>query len=210
MKFKLSKLPYDMNALEPYISKRTLEFHHQIYHQTYIPNLNNLVSKTTFKNLDLVTIIKVADGPVFDNASQLWNHIFYFQGLIPENNNSGEDPFEEVIKNNFGTVKFFKKCFKKAAESLFGAGWIWLVLNTKGSIDIVQKSNAGNPLRTGLIPLLACDMWEHAYYLDYQNRRSDYIEAFWKLINWDMVMKRYNAAIEERFTTINTDRNRKL
>ena len=193
MKHKLPKLPYEMDALESYISRRTMEFHYGKHLHTYIKNLNNLISGTKFENMDLDTIIKVADGPVFNNAAQVWNHKFYFEGLKP-GKQVLKNTFTEVIKSNFGSVSFFKNSFANAAGSLFGAGWIWLVLNQKGSIEILPKSNAGNPLRIGLIPLLTCDLWEHAYYLDYQNRCDDYVDAFWKLINWDLIEKRYNDA----------------
>lgn len=192
MKFELSELPYDLNALEPLISKKTLEFHHRKHHQTYITNLNSRITGTKFNEMNLETIIKVADGPVFNYAAQVWNHDFYFKGLNPANNNTLKGPFADVIKTNFGSVSFFKNIFIRSALELFGAGWVWLVLNSGGAIEIIQKSNAGNPLRIGLLPLLTCDVWEHAYYLDYQNRRKDYLEAFWKLINWEIIAKRYN------------------
>jgi superoxide dismutase, Fe-Mn family len=192
MKFELSELHYDLDALEPYISKKTLEFHHRKHHQAYVSNLNSLIARTKFKDLDLETIVRVADGPVFNFAAQVWNHTFYFEGLLPGNNKALKGPFANVIKNNFGSVSFFKNLFIRSGVSLFGAGWVWLVLNPDGSMEIVPKSNAGNPLRIGLFPLLTCDMWEHAYYLDYQNRTQDYLEAFWKLINWTMIEKRYN------------------
>jgi superoxide dismutase, Fe-Mn family len=118
-----------------------------------------------------------------------------FEGLKPGNDNILKGPFADVIKSNFGSIFFFKSSFAKAALSLFGAGWVWLVLNQKGSLEIILKSNAGNPLRIGLIPLMTCDVWEHAYYLDFQNRRADYLEAFWKLINWEMIEKRYNESV---------------
>lgn len=121
---------------------------------------------------------------------KIWNHTFYFACLKPEKNYTLKGPFADVIKGSFGSVSFFKDTFVKSAVSLFGSGWIWLVLNPKGSLEIIQESNAGNPLRRGLIPLLTCDVWEHAYYLDYHNRRTDYIEAFWKLINWELIEKK--------------------
>jgi superoxide dismutase, Fe-Mn family len=195
MRFELPDLPYEFNALEPYISKKTLEFHHGKHYQAYLTNLNKLIHGTRFKNLDLETIIKVADGPVFNNASQVWNHRFYFESLRNGNNNSIKGPFADVIKRDFGSISFFKSTFAKAAVSLFGAGWVWLVLNQKGAMEIMQKSNAGNPLRIGLIPLMTCDVWEHAYYLDYQNRCDDYINAFWKLVNWDVVENRYSREV---------------
>lgn len=196
MKFELPQLPFEMNALEPYISKKTLEFHHGKHHQAYVTNLNSLIIGTKFENTDLETIIKVGEGPIFNNAAQAWNHTFYFEGLRPGNKYSLKGPFVDVINDNFGSVSFFKDTFIKAAASLFGSGWVWLFLNPKGSLEIIQERNAGNPLRRGLIPLLTCDVWEHAYYLDYQNRRSDYVESFWKLINWELIEKRYNVARE--------------
>jgi Fe-Mn family superoxide dismutase len=192
MKFYLSELPFDLNALEPYISKKTLELHHGKHHQTYVSNLNSLIARTKYKDFNLETIIRVADGPIFNYAAQIWNHTFYFEGLVPGNNNKLKGAFSEVIKNNFGSVSFFKNLFIRSGVSLFGVGWVWLVLNPDGSMEVIQKSNAGNPMRIGLNPLLVCDVWEHAYYLDYQNRRQDYLEAFWKLINWEMIEKRYN------------------
>jgi Fe-Mn family superoxide dismutase len=199
MKFDLSELPFDLNALEPYISKKTLELHHGKHHQAYVSNLNNLIARTKYKDFNLETIIRVADGTIFNYAAQIWNHTFYFDGLVPGNNNKLKGAFAEVIKNNFGSVSFFKNLFIRSGVSLFGVGWVWLVLNPDGSMEVIQKSNAGNPMRVGLNPLLVCDVWEHAYYLDYQNRRQDYLEAFWKLINWEIIEKRYNefTAIED-------------
>lgn len=194
MKFELPGLPYEIDALEPYISKKTLEFHHGKHHQAYITNLNNLITGTKFESTDIETIIKVAEGPVFNNAAQVWNHTFYFESLKPWNNNTPKGPFVDVINASFGSVSFFKDTFTKSAGSLFGSGWIWLIRNPKGSMEIIRESNAGNPLRRGLVPLMTCDVWEHAYYLDYQNRRADYIESFWKLINWELIEKRYNDA----------------
>ena len=201
MRFELPELPFELNALEPYISKKTLELHHGKHHHDYLANLNKLIQETKFKDLNLETIIKVADGPIFNNAAQVWNHTFYFECLKPGNQNSIKDSFEEVIKSNFGSVSFFKSTFTEAVSSLFGVGWVWLVLNQNGSMEIIQKFNAGNPLRVGLIPILTCDVWEHAYYLDYQNRLRDYADAFWKLINWEIVEKRYIDAVQ--YQTIN-------
>jgi len=197
MRFELPDLPFELNALEPYISKKTLEFHHGKHHQSYLANLNKLIQGTKFKDLNLETIIKVADGPIFNNAAQVWNHTFYFECLKPGNCNSIKDSFEEVIKSNFGSVPFFKRTFTEAVGSLFGVGWVWLVLNQNGSMEIIQKFNAGNPMRIGLIPLMTCDVWEHAYYLDYQNRLGDYADAFWELINWDIIEKRYIDAVHQ-------------
>jgi Fe-Mn family superoxide dismutase len=196
MEFELSILPFEMNALEPYISAKTLEYHHGKHHKAYMTNLNTLIQGTRYKNSDLETIIKIADGAVFNYAAQVWNHNFYFDALKPSDNHGMSVPFADIINESFGSVLFLKETFVKSALSLFGSGWVWLVLNPKGTMEIVQKNNAGNPLRIGLIPLLTCDVWEHAYYLDYQHRRSEYIESFWRLINWELVEKRYHDAIQ--------------
>jgi Fe-Mn family superoxide dismutase len=195
MKFGIPKLPFEINALEPFISAKTLMFHYEKYHKLYAANLNKLISETKFENNDYETIIKVAVGPIFNNAALAWNHSFYFSGFIPANNHILRGPFANVIKRNFGSVRFFKETFARSVVTLLGAGWVWLVLNPRGSMEIIHESNAGNPLRRGLIPLLTCDVWEHAYYLDYQNRRSDYLEAFWKLINWELIENRYDEVI---------------
>lgn len=201
MRFELPDLPYGLNALEPYISEETLHFHYWKYQKAYVVNLNKLIEGTKFKNLDLETIIKVADGPIFNYAAQVWNHSFYFECLKPGNNNILNGSFADAIKSNFGSESFFKKTFSNAARSLFGVGWVWLTLNQKGDVEIIQKNNAGNPMRIGLIPIMTCDVWEHAYYLDYQDRLGDYIDGFWKLINWELIGKRYNDA------TIKIDNN---
>jgi Fe-Mn family superoxide dismutase len=194
MKFDFPDLPYEINALEPYISGKNVEYHYCNLHKDYLNNLNNLIPGSKYKNADLETIIKIADGPVFNYAAQVWNHIFYFEALNPKGIKL-KNSFADVIKKNFGSVSFLKKAFLKSADSMFISGWIWLVLNQKGSMEILHESPIGNPMRTGLIPLLNCDMWEHAYYLDYQDRRTDYLEAFWKLIDWNVIEKRYNNSI---------------
>lgn len=193
MLFQLPPLPYNTDALEPHISRRTIEFHHEKHHQAYVNNLNSLVTGTKFENSDLETIIRVAEGSIFNNASQVWNHTFYFEELMSEGNTL-KGPFSKVISNNFGSVQYFKDTFIKAGSTLFGSGWVWLLWNPKGSVELLQESNAGNPLRKGLVPLLTCDVWEHGYYLDYQNRRSEYLEAFWRLINWEIIERRYSDA----------------
>lgn len=195
MKFKLPSLPFEKEALEPFISGKTIEYHHGKHHQSYITNLNTLISGTKLEKVDLETLVKITDGPVYNNAAQVWNHTFYFAGLKSGNEQILKGPFATVIKNSFGSVNFFKETFIRSASYLFGSGWVWLVRKPNGSLEIVNEINAGNPLRRGLIPLLACDVWEHAYYFDYQNRRSDYIKAMWKIINWDLIEKRYNDAL---------------
>jgi Fe-Mn family superoxide dismutase len=195
MRLEFSELPYPVNSLEPYISKKTLEIHYGKHYHSYLMSLNSLIQGTKFVNLDLETIVKLADGNVFNYASQVWNHIFYFESLKPYGNDSLKGSFAEIIKKNFGSILFFKHSFFKAVESFFGVGWIWLVLNQNGGMEIVPKSDAGNPMRNGLIPLLTCDIWEHAYYLDYQDNCSEYMEAFWKLINWKIIEQRYRTTI---------------
>jgi Fe-Mn family superoxide dismutase len=191
MKFELPKLPYEMNALEPFISKRTLEFHYGKHHQAYVTNLNNLVLETKFENANLDTIIKEAEGPLFNNAAQVWNHTFYFTSFKSGESGLPQGILAEAIKKSFGSYSDFKEAFTKASISLFGSGWVWLVKNQNGLLEIIQESNAGNPLRKGLIPILTCDVWEHAYYLDYQNRRNEYVNAFWNFIDWKEIENRF-------------------
>jgi superoxide dismutase, Fe-Mn family len=191
MKFELPNLPYETSALEPNLSRRAIEFHYWNHNQAYLTNLSTLTEGTRYENMDLETIIKLAEGPIFNNASQVWNHIFYFESLKPAGKVEIKGTFADAIKTNFGSLSLLKECFIKASLSLFGSGWIWLIWNPKGNLEVVQESNAGNPLRKGLIPLLVCDLWEHSYYLDYQNRRSDYLKAFWSIINWEIIEKRF-------------------
>ncbi|HEY4787188.1 MAG TPA: Fe-Mn family superoxide dismutase [Bacteroidales bacterium] len=191
MSFELPKLPYAMNALEPHISQKTLEFHYGKHHQAYVNNLNNLVKGTKFESASLETIIKEAEGGIFNNGAQIWNHTFYFSSFSQKGGGEPVGDLAHAIKQTFNSFAGFKENFAKASATLFGSGWTWLVKNSDGSLDIIQESNAGNPLRKGLIPILTCDVWEHAYYLDYQNRRPDYIESFWKIIDWEIVGKRF-------------------
>ncbi|MFA4853006.1 MAG: superoxide dismutase, partial [Bacteroidales bacterium] len=179
MVFELPFLPYAQNALEPNISARTLEFHYGKHHQAYVNNLNNLIKGTEFENASLEDIIKNATGSVFNNAAQIWNHTFYWESLAPKAGGEPAGALADAINKSFGSFVQFKEKFSAASTTLFGSGWAWLVKKQNGLLDIVQESNAGNPMKNGLIPLLTCDIWEHAYYLDYQNRRADYIAAFW-------------------------------
>lgn len=191
MSFELPKLPYALNALEPVISQKTLEFHYGKHHQAYVNNLNNLVPGTKFENASLETIIKEADGGIFNNGAQVWNHTFFFNSLAPDAGGEPSGALADAIKKDFGSFAEFKEKFSKAAVTLFGSGWAWLVKNGEGKLEIVQEPNAGNPLRKGLTPVLTCDVWEHAYYLDYQNRRPDFVESFWKLVDWKTVGARF-------------------
>ncbi len=195
MTFELPELPFDNDALEPYISKKTVELHHGKHQRSYISNLNRLIYGTKYMNLDLETLIKVSDGQIYNNAAQVWNHNFYFEGLKPGNNKAVTGMFADGLKESFGSLTFLKSSFNKAEELLFGVGWVWLVLNSEGTMEIIQNNNAGNPLRAGYTPLLACDMWEHAYYLDYYNHRTKYVDSFWKLVNWDVIEERYKCAL---------------
>ncbi|MGM0376205.1 MAG: superoxide dismutase [Bacteroidota bacterium] len=191
MKFSLPQLPYELDALEPHISKKTLEFHYGKHHQTYVNNLNNLIKGTRFENADLETIIKEADGGIYNNGAQVWNHTFYFTSLSPKGGNAPTGPLAQVIDEVYGSFDNFREEFNKAATTLFGSGWAWLVKNNDGKVEIIKESNAGNPMRNGLTPILTCDVWEHAYYLDYQNRRPDYLAGFWNCVDWDIVGKRF-------------------
>jgi len=191
MKYELPQLPYAINALEPVISQKTIEFHHGKHHQTYVTNLNNLIAGTEFENSTLEEIIKKSDGAIFNNAAQVWNHTFYFFSFSPQGGGSPKGKLAEAIDITWGSFENFQKEFNTAATTLFGSGWAWLVKDSAGTLSIVKESNAGNPLTKGLSPILTFDVWEHAYYLDYQNRRADYLTALWKLIDWDVVSARY-------------------
>lgn len=191
MKFELPKLPYEVSALNPSISDRTIEFHYGKHHQAYVNNLNNLIQGTKFADADLETIIREAEGPIFNNAAQVWNHTFYFFQFSPKPCTLPKGELAKAIDRQFGSFEKFKEEFAKASVGLFGSGWTWLVKNDDGSLDIVQESNAGTPLRKGKKPILTCDVWEHAYYLDYQNRRPDYVTNFWNILDWDVISDRY-------------------
>jgi len=191
MPFELPALPYAKNALEPYISEKTLEFHHGKHHQAYVNNLNNLVPGTEFEYASLEAIIKKAEGGIFNNGAQVWNHTFYFEQFSASPAASPAGALKEAIDEAFGSVEALKEAFNKAAATLFGSGWAWLVKAADGKLSIVQTGNAGNPLRDGLTPLMTCDVWEHAYYLDKQNARPKYIEDFWKVLNWSIISERF-------------------
>jgi Fe-Mn family superoxide dismutase len=186
MTHELPALPYAKNALEPHISAETLEFHHGKHHQTYVTNLNNLIPGTEYENLSLEEIVRKAPaGGVFNNAAQIWNHTFYWNSLSPNGGGEPTGALAEAIANNFGSFEKFKEEFTKCAVTTFGSGWAWLVKNADGSLALVSTSNAGCPLTSGQTPLLTCDVWEHAYYIDYRNARPKYVEAFWSLANWE-------------------------
>jgi Fe-Mn family superoxide dismutase len=190
MAFQLPELPYALNALEPFISQKTIEFHYGKHHQAYVTNLNNLVSGTEFENLTLEDIVKKSTGGIFNNGAQVWNHTFYWNCLAPKAGGEPKGTVKDAIEVSFGSFADFRDKFTKAAATLFGSGWAWLVKTPQGKLEIIQESNAGNPLRNGLTPVLTCDVWEHAYYLDKQNRRPDYIADFWNLVNWESVKEK--------------------
>lgn len=191
MKHELPPLPYGVEALEPVIGKSTIEFHYGKHHQAYVNNLNNLIPGTPFENATLEQIIKEAEGGIFNNGAQVWNHTFYWNCLTPGGSKLPEGEFAHALLRDFGSMDSFLEAFSKAAATLFGSGWAWLSADTAGKLVITQESNAGNPLRSGLKPLLTCDVWEHAYYLDKQNRRPDYIAEFLKIVDWNKVALRY-------------------
>jgi len=191
MAFELPKLPYAKNALEPYISEKTLDYHYGKHHQAYVTNVNNLIKGTEFENATLEEIIVKADGGIFNNAAQVWNHTFYFNQFCKDGCNEPKDNLIEAIKAKFGSFETFTEQFSKAAATLFGAGWAWLVVDENGELEIVQTSNAGNPLRANMKPILTCDVWEHAYYIDKKNARPSYIEDFWKILDWKVISERF-------------------
>jgi len=191
MEHTLPELPYAMDALAPHLSKETLEYHYGKHHQAYVTNLNNLIKGTGFENDTLEGIIKKSSGGIFNNAAQVWNHTFYWNGMKP---NGGGDPkgaLADAIKKKWGSVDEFKKAFVTSCVGNFGSGWTWLVKKLDGSLEIVNTSNAATPLSGSDRPLLTCDVWEHAYYVDYRNLRAKYVESFWGLVNWDFVENNY-------------------
>lgn len=191
MSFELPALPYEKNALEPTISSETIDYHYGKHHQTYVTNLNNLVPGTEFESASLEDIVKKADGGVFNNAAQVWNHTFYWNCLSPNGGGAPSGALADAINSAFGSFDGFKEAFNKSAATNFGSGWTWLVKNADGTVEIVNTSNAGTPLRDGKTPLLTVDVWEHAYYIDYRNARPKYLEAIWNIVNWDFVAKNF-------------------
>ncbi len=193
MPFVLPPLPYEMDALQPYISRETLEYHYGKHHKAYVNNLNNLVAGTDLENKPIEEIIKTQTGGIFNNAAQAWNHTFYWNCMSP---NGGGEPTGDLltaINKSFGDFKTFKEQFNKTAIATFGSGWAWLVKNPKGDLEIVSTSNAATPLTTPNTPLLTCDVWEHAYYIDYRNERPKYVDNFWNLVNWDFVAVNFSS-----------------
>ncbi|OGT35188.1 MAG: superoxide dismutase [Gammaproteobacteria bacterium RIFCSPHIGHO2_12_FULL_37_14] len=199
--FQLPPLPYSMDALQPYISKETLDYHYGKHHQTYVNNLNNLTKNTEFAHSTLEDVIMKSSGGIFNNAAQIWNHTFYWNSLTPKSSGEPSGKLADAIKKKFGSFDEFKKQFTQSATTLFGSGWSWLIKNTQGEVEIMNTSNAQLPLKENKIALLTCDVWEHAYYIDYRNARASYIENYWKIVNW--------AFAEKNFLELSTS-NKKL
>jgi len=191
MEHKLPPLPYAHDALAPHVSKQTLELHHDKHHQTYVTNLNNLIKGTEFENDTLEAIVKKSSGGIFNNAAQVWNHTFYWDSMKPNGGGQPTGALADAINAKWGSFDKFKEEFTKTAVGTFGSGWAWLVKKTDGSLDLVSTSNAATPLTTDAKPLLTCDVWEHAYYIDYRNARPKYVEAFWNVVNWDFASQNF-------------------
>lgn len=190
---ELPALPYAKDALQPHISAETLEYHHGKHHQTYVTNLNNLIPGTEFSEMSLEDIIMKSTGGVFNNAAQVWNHTFYWNCLSPNGGGVPEGGLADAINAKWGSFDAFKEAFTKAAIGTFGSGWAWLVKNAAGELEIVSTSNAATPMTNGSRALMTCDVWEHAYYVDYRNARPKYVEAFWNLVNWQFVSANFAA-----------------
>lgn len=194
MEHKLPELPYSLDALAPHISKETLEYHYGKHHQTYITNMNNQIKGTEFENMPLEEIVKKSSGGLFNNAAQSWNHTFYWLGFAPNGvalNEAGS--LAKAIVAKWTSLDAFKEAFNQVAAGTFGSGWAWLVKTPKGELDLVSTSNAATPLTSENTPLLTCDVWEHAYYIDYRNSRPNYLSHFWEIVNWEEVEKRFAA-----------------
>ena len=186
MALTLPDLPYARDALEPHMSAETLDYHHGKHHKTYVDTANNLISGTEYEQMPLGEIITKSSGKLFNQTAQIWNHSFFWQCLTPNQTQPGKKLTDALVKE-FGGVEDFKKKFAETAIGTFGSGWAWLVKKPDGSLAITSTSNAGTPLTDGDRPLLTCDVWEHAYYIDYRNARPKYLEAFWSIVNWEFV-----------------------
>jgi superoxide dismutase, Fe-Mn family len=197
--FRLPELPYELDGLEPYISKKTLEYHYGRHHKAYVDNLNGLLGAEEggkFKSLNIEDLVANSEGKIFNNAAQSYNHTFYWHCMRPVAEGDGNEPsakLKELLEAQFGGVEEFKNKFTEVAKTHFGSGWAWLLKKKDGSIVIEGMHDADTPIMSGDTPLLALDVWEHAYYLDYQNSRPDYIEAFWKVVNWKFVESQLEA-----------------
>ena len=193
MTFELPALPYAANALEPHISEETIGYHYGKHHQAYVNNLNNLTKGTPFAEMSLEDVVRKSEGGMFNNAAQVFNHTFYWNSLSPKGGGEPTGPLADAINKEFGSFAQFKEAFTQKAATVFGSGWTWLVKKSDGTLAIEQTSNAGTPLTSGQTPILTCDVWEHAYYVDYRNARPQYISAFWSLVNWEFANTNFKA-----------------
>lgn len=191
MKFEQPRLPYAPDALEGTISQLTISFHYGKHEKAYIDNLNNLIKDTPYADMSMEDIIKNSDGAIFNNATQAWNHIFYFFQFSPVAVTEPSGKLLEQIERDFGSFDDFKTAFEEKGKSLFGSGWVWLSVNENNKLVITTTQNGGNPMTDNLRPLLTFDVWEHAYYLDYQNLRADYLKRLWSIVDWDIIAERY-------------------
>lgn len=190
--FQLPKLPYAYNILEPVISAETLKYHHDKHHANYVKKLNELLPDSGFENKSLSEIILNAEGPLFNNAAQHWNHDFYWKSMTGEKElNTMSSSFKKVLEDEFVSLEQFKKQFEGRAADLFGSGWAWLVMNERNKLEIMTTKNADNPLKSNLRPLLTCDVWEHAYYIEYRNDRAKYLGQFWNVVNWSFAEENF-------------------
>ena len=193
MEHKLPALPYAKDALAPHISAETIEYHYGKHHATYVANLNKLIPGTEFENMTLEEIVKKATGGIFNNAAQTWNHTFYWNSLAPNGGGEPTGALANAINKSFGSFAAFKEKFAATAVGTFGSGWAWLIKNADGALTIESTSNAGTPLKDGKHALLTCDVWEHAYYIDYRNARATYVEAFWKIVSWKFAETNFSS-----------------
>ncbi|MFA7504738.1 MAG: superoxide dismutase [Fe] [Burkholderiaceae bacterium] len=191
MEHKQPELPYAIDALAPHVSKETLEYHYGKHHATYVTNLNNLIKGTEFADASLEDIVRKSSGGIFNNAAQVWNHTFLWNSMSPKGGGAPSGALAAAIDKKWGSFDAFKEAFNKSAAGNFGSGWTWLVKKPDGSVDIVNTSNAATPLTTDDKALLTCDVWEHAYYIDYRNSRPNYLAAFWNVANWDFAAKNF-------------------
>jgi superoxide dismutase, Fe-Mn family len=191
MEHTLPALPYPLDGLAPSVTKETLEYHHGKHHQTYVTNLNALIKGTDFENVSLESIVKKSSGGIFNNAAQVWNHTFYWSCMKPNGGGAPSGKLADALSAKWGSFHKFKEAFTKSSVSNFGSGWTWLVKKPDGSVDIVNTTNAGCPITGADKPLLTCDVWEHAYYIDYRNLRANYVEAFLGVVNWDFAAKNF-------------------
>jgi Fe-Mn family superoxide dismutase len=189
MEHKLPELPYSNDALAPHISAETIEYHYGKHHNAYVTKLNDGIKGTEFADMSLEDIIMKSSGGLFNNAAQVWNHTFYWNSLSPNGGGAPTGAVADAINAKWGSFDKFKEEFNAKAGGNFGSGWTWLVKDSSGNLDILNTDDADTAMKHGMTAILTCDVWEHAYYIDYRNARPNYLEAFWKLVNWDFANK---------------------